>query len=160
MVEITHGGAWFKWSSMNRRDRFWFVLSTAAMMPASVMSGIAVGRFTYRIGYWLGSGKHGPDGLRPLVESDGHSYAAIAACLLLLVGFFGWWRFSVAQDEMFNRLQNYALGRAGAWMLAIAAAWWMLSLGGWIEELPLVAIVNGGLFLTLGFWIHAVRKWT
>ncbi len=160
MVEITHGGTWFKWSSMDGRDRLWFVLSTVTVMPAAFITGAGAGRWSYRLGYRHASGRDGPDRFGPLIESDGFRYAAIAAFLLLLVSLFAWWRFSVRQDELFNRIQNYALGHAGAWTLVIAAAWWVLSLGGWVGTLPLGIVVTGGLALTLAFWFYAVRKCT
>ena len=160
MVEITHGGTWVKWSSMDGRDRFWFVLSTVTSIPAGVVAGIALSRWSYHLGYRLGAGEHGPDLLGPLVDSDLFRYGALGAFLLLLVSLFAWWRFSLRQDELFNRIQNQALGHAGAWTLTLAACWWTLWLGGWVPDLPLGVVVLGGCTLLLLFWFRAVRQCT
>ena len=160
MVEITHGGTWFKWSSMDSRDRLWFVVSTVTVIPAAFIIGAAGARWSYHLGHRHAAGRDGPDGFGPLIESGGFRYGALAALLLLLVSLFAWWRFSVRQDELFNRIQNYALGHACAWTLFIAAAWWVLSAGGWVGTLPLEGIVTGGLVLILAFWFYAVRKCT
>lgn len=160
MVEITHGGTWFRWSSMDPRDRFLFVVSTLAILPTGLVGGIALGRWTYWLGYRIGAGEHGPDPLGPVLDSDLFRFGALAAFLFLLVSLIAWWRFSLRQDEMFNRIQNDALGRGGAWTLVLAAGWWVLSLGGWTGALPLGVLVHVGLALILVFWIRAVRRCT
>jgi len=63
--------------------------------------------------------------------------------LLAVVSAFAWWRFSRNQDEMFNRIQNYALAQAGGWTFAFIFIWWLLSLGGWVGPLPVVGLVAG-----------------
>src|SRR5688572_27655308 len=125
MVEITHGGVWIRWGSMEKRDRLWFVVSMLAILPTAIVGGIVLGRWGYQLGYRIAAGEHGPDPLRHVVESDLFRYGAAAAFFLLLVSFIAWWRFSIRQDEMFNRLQNDALGRAGAWTLILASGWWV-----------------------------------
>jgi hypothetical protein len=161
MVEITHGGTWVNWSSMDRRDRFWFILSSVAAMPAAIVTGLYFSRHAYQLGYRHGSGgQEGPDRFGPWVESDLFRYGTVLAFAFLVVSLFAWWRYSVRQDELFNRIQNYALGRAGASTLAIASAWWILSLGGWVASLPLAAIVVGGYCLIVVFWLYAVRQCT
>jgi hypothetical protein len=161
MVEITHGGTWFKWSSMDSRDRLLFLLSTAASIPAGIVVALYFSRYAYQLGYRHGSGgKEGPDRLGPLVESDLFRYGVILAFVLLVVSIVAWWRFSLRQDELFNRIQNYALGRAGAWTVAIVSCWWILSLGEWIAPLPLEGVVIGGYCLIIGFWFRAVRLCT
>ena len=158
MVEITHGGSWFKWSSMDRRDRFWFVISTVASIPAGLIAGGALGRWSFRLGIELGKGEHGRDPIAPLLETELFRYGVLASFLLLAFSLFAWWRFSLRQDELFNRIQNQALGQAGAWTLGIASVWWILGLGGWVPALPLGAFVGGGYLLILVFWFRAVRQ--
>jgi hypothetical protein len=161
MVEITHGGTWFKWSSMDSRDRLWFVVSQVAAMPVGIVVAVYFSRYAYQLGYRHGSGgMEAPDRLGPWVESDLFRYSVILAFVLVLLSIFAWWRFSLRQDELFNRIQNYALGRACAATITIASCWWILSLGGWVGDLPLGAIVIGGYALILGFWLHAVRQCT
>ena len=161
MVEITHGGTWFKWSSMDPRDRLRFVLSQLAIIPAAVVVAIYFSRYAYQLGYRQGSGgKEGPDLLGPWVESGLFRYGVILSFVLLVVSLFASWRFSLRQDELFNRIQNYALGRACAATITLASGWWILSLGGWVEPLPLGAIVVAGYGLIIGFWLYAVRQCT
>ena len=160
MVEITHKGLWVKWSSMDSGDRFWFVVSMLAATPLILVAGIAVGRWSYRLGYYHGAGKHGPDPLAPVMLSEAFRYGVIAAFVLGLISGFAWWRFSLRQDELFNRIQNDALGRTGAWSLAAALAWWTLAIGGWVGPFPLDLFVVGSLALSLVFWLAAVRRCT
>ncbi len=158
MVEITHGGTWFKWSSMDQRDRIWFAVSTVASIPAGLIAGAALGREGYRFGHKIGTGEHNPDPLGPLWQTELVRYGVLAAFLLLALSLFAWWRFSLRQDELFNRVQNQALGQAGAWTLLIASCWWILGLGGWVPDLPLGVFVLGGFLLLLIFWFRAVRR--
>ena len=82
-----------------------------------------------------------------------------AAILCALISGIAWWRFSLRQDEMLNRVQNYALGHAGSWSLAAATLWWLMELGGWLGEFPLGLFVLLGYGLILFFWFRAVRRW-
>jgi multisubunit Na+/H+ antiporter MnhG subunit len=83
----------------------------------------------------------------------------LAAALFAVVSAFAWWRFSRNQDEMFNRIQNYAIAQAGGWTIAFVGLWWMLWLGAWLPALHLTAIVVIAVALLTGFWFYAVRKW-
>lgn len=160
MVELTHGGTWLKWSSLTSRDRKWALLSFATSLLAAVPIGVAAGTFGYRIGYRLGSSGQNPRAeIARILESDLFAYAMLGAALLAVISAFAWWRFSANQDEMFNRIQNYAIAQAGGWTLAIAFVWWMLWLGGWVGPLPMTILVMIGTALLIGFWLHAVRRW-
>ena len=163
MVELTHGGTWLNWKSLNRRDRNWAILPFATSMLAAIPVGAAGGAWSYSLGHRLGAGGSGGDShdraAAALLASDVFAYAMLASALLAVVSAFAWWRFSRNQDEMFNRIQNYALAQAGGWTMAFAALWWMLWLGGWLPALSVTAIVILAFALVTGFWFYAVRKW-
>ena len=159
MVEITHKGVWFKWSSLNGRDRFWFVLSTVTAIPVGVVVGILLTAWVDGLAYQYGAGEHGPDRIVRLMQTAEFRFFVLAAFAALLVSCFAWWRFSLRQDELFNRIQNEALGRAGAWSLVAAIGWWLLSLGGWVGPLPVDLFIALGVGLIFVFWFNAVHKW-
>lgn len=161
MVEITHKGAWIKWSTLDTRDKGWFILATVAAVPVGMVIGVPFGEILYQLGFYLGSdgGTPDPRHLADLVESRAYRYLVLAAFAFALVSGLAWWRFSLHQDELFNRIQNYAIGRAGGWSLAGATGWWLLSFGGWAGPFPLGLFVLASLALLLVFWFHAVHKW-
>lgn len=152
MVELTHGGAWLKWGSLNRRDRNWALLSFSTSFLAVLPIGV---------GYRMSSGgSESKDvGFDRLIASDLFSYAMLASAILAVISALAWWRFSRNQDEMFNRIQNYAIAQAGGWAFAFAFVWWILWLGGWLGPLSLTILVILGTVLLLGFWFYAVRRW-
>src|SRR5688500_3912018 len=119
MVELTHGGTWLNWKSLNRRDRNWAILSFATSMLAAIPLGAAAAAWSYSLGHRLGSGGKGGDSYdgaaAAVLASDMFAYGMLVATLLAVVSAFAWWRFSRNQDEMFNRIQNYALAQAGGW---------------------------------------------
>jgi multisubunit Na+/H+ antiporter MnhG subunit len=163
MVELTHGGTWLNWKSLNRTDRNWAILSFAASTIAALPIGAAAGAWSYALGHRVGSGGKGGDAhdraAAALLASDVFSYAMLASALFAVVSAFAWWRFSRNQDEMFNRIQNYALAQSGGWTMAFVSLWWILWFGGWLPELSLTAIVLFAFALITGFWFYAVRKW-
>ena len=161
MVELTHGGTWLNWKSLNRADRNWAILSFATAALSAIPVGIAAGAWSYTVGFRLGSGGDGRhDRLTgDLLASDLFAYAMLASAVLAVVSAIAWWRFSRNQDEMFNRIQNYAIAQAGGWTIAFAALWWLLWLGGWLPALHLTAIFLIAVALLTGFWFYAVRKW-
>ena len=161
MVEITHGGTWFKWSSLDRRDKWLAGLSIAASLPSGVVAGIMLGGAAHRIGHLLGGdGFQAPaDTVQRMVDSAAYRSAAMAALALAIVSALAWWRFSLRQDELFNRIQNYSMGRAGGWSMGIATGWWFLQLAGLAGAFPLGAFLLAMMLLLLGFWFHGVRRW-
>src|SRR5687768_5257400 len=163
MVELTHGGTWLNWKSLNRTDRNWAILSFVTSLLSAIPIGVAGGAWSYSLGHRLGAGGSGGDShdlsAAALLASDVFAYAMLASALFAVVSAFAWWRFSRNQDEMFNRIQNYALAQAGSWTMAFAALWWMLWLGGWLPALHLTAVVILALALVTGFWFYAVRRW-
>lgn len=161
MVEITHGGTWLKWSSLKSTDRNWALLSFVSAGLAALPVGIAAGDWGYRMGFRAGSGGAEPEAtaFSFLLGSNSFAYAMLAATILSIVSAVAWWRFSRNQDEMFNRIQNYALAQAGGWTFAILFVWWLLWLGGWVGPLPLTIVVLIGTALLIGFWYLAVGRW-
>ena len=160
MVELTYGGTWLKWSSLDRVDRNWAILSIVASSVAALPAAVRAAEWGYGLGFRAGAGR--PLEASPftaLLTSEAFAYAALASVALAIISGFAWWRFSRHQDEMFNAIQNYAIAQASGWTFAFVLGWWMLSLGGWVGALPLAAIVVIGTVLLLGFWFYAVRKW-
>ena len=160
MVEITHGGTWLKWSRLGIRDRNWALLSFATSALAAIPIAAAAAAWGYELGYRAGSG-----GLQPgftvgtVLSSALFAYAMLGSLLFALISAVAWWQFSRHQDEMFNRIQNYAIAQAGGWTFAFAFIWWLLELGGWVGALPLTGLVILGTALLIGFWLYAVRRW-
>jgi len=160
MVEITHGGTWIKWSSLNRRDRNWAILSYVTALLASLPIGILTADWSYRLGFLLGSGSNEPQaGLDRLIASQAFAYTTLGSAVLAVISAVAWWQFSRNQDEMFNRIQNYAIAQAGGWTFAVAFVWWLVSLGGWLPPMSMSALVTLGVALLIAFWLHAVRRW-
>jgi hypothetical protein len=161
MVELTHGGTWIKWSGLSARDRNWAILSFVASGLSALPLGLAAGDWGYRVGYQLGSGQAAPadNHYADMLATDWFPYLMLASAIFAIVSGFAWWQFSRNQDEMFNRIQNYALGVGAAWTFAIAVVWWILSIGGWVGELPLTAFVVLGWLLIMVLWFRAVRRW-
>lgn len=146
---------------MTPQDRNWALLSFAASFLAAIPLGIVSGDWGYRFGFRLGSGGLEPPttGVTDLLASDLFASMMLGALLFAVLSVVAWWRFSRNQDEMFNRIQNYAIGQAGGWTFAFAFTWWLLSLGGWVGELPLTALVLTGTTLLIAFWFRGVRRW-
>ena len=161
MVELTHGGTWLRWSTLDRTDRNWAILSYVTSSLAALPIGVLGAEWGYRLGHRMGSGGREADHLnfRELIGPELVAAGMLAAAILAVVSAFAWWRFSRNQDEMFNRIQNYALAQAGGWTFAFAFIWWLLSLGGWVGALPLVALIVLGIGLLIGFWFYAGRRW-
>lgn len=161
MVELTHGGTWLKWGTLDRTDRKWALLSFVTSGLAALPVGLLGGEWGYRLGHRMGSGGREADipSMAQILGADLLAGLMLASAILAAVSAFAWWRFSRNQDEMFNRIQNYALAQAGGWTFAFIFLWWLLSLGGWVGPLPLVALVVLGIGLLVGFWFYAVRRW-
>jgi hypothetical protein len=161
MYEITHRGAWFNWKALDHHDKMLAGLSLAATIPPSLITGLVGAHFGYRLGFEAGSGgaQSASSGLEPLFASDWWPAAVLLATLCAIVSGIAWWRFSVRQDEMFNRIQNHAIGAASAWTMGLVTLWWLLSLGRWTGTPSLTVLVLLHIVLLCGFWFHAVRKW-
>jgi hypothetical protein len=162
MYEMTKKGAWFRWSALDRTEKRLLLASCLLAAPAGAVAGLAGGDFWYKLGYWMGSAGRWPseasgyaDNINPGPLAAFTLFAALCALLSALL----WWRFSLRQDEMFNRVQNHALGHGSAWTVGALALWWTLYLGGILPPAPAGLFVLLGVLLISLFWLAAARRW-
>lgn len=163
MYEFTHAGLWLKWNALDRRSKWLAGLSLAssgaASIPLAIVAGVAAYDWGYRLGHRLAGGHDAPPAA---AQSTAIALAPSLAWLTVALGIVSallWWRFSLRQDEMFNRVQNWALGMGGAWTCAILTCWSVLALVGAappVTPLSIIILVWAGL---VGFWLAAVRRW-
>ena len=156
MYEFTMEGWWFRWSALDKVSRRLAGASIALALVASFPLGIAVGRYSYGLGTCVGSGDWSRCANAEVTLSP---QLAVLGIVCAIASGALWARFSVRQDEMFNRVQNWALGMGGAWTCAAIALWAMLELGGLLPSLSLVAAPLLFLVLVSVFWWVAVRRW-
>lgn len=157
MVDITHGGWWFRWSTLNRTDKWWAGASIGTLMLAALPIGIMIGSAAHECGWHLASARAN---ISASIPFGPFAHFVVVACILLsVVSAFCWWQFSLRQDEMFNRLQNWALGMAGGWLLALLLAWSLLTLTDMVEPPSALALFVLCLGLPSIFWFVAVRRW-
>jgi hypothetical protein len=161
MFEITHGGAWFKWSALDAIDKRLAAVSLIASVPPGVVVGLIAGGYAYQGGYRLGSGgKAAPRShFEELTAELTAPWVMLAALAFALVSAIAWWRFSLRQDELFNRIQNYALGQSCCWSVAAVSVWWFLERAGIVPALPLGLLLLLVMVLLYVFWFRAVRMW-
>jgi hypothetical protein len=161
MYEITHKGAWFQWSALTAEEKRLAGLSIVTSAVPGLLAGFWLGEYAFQLGFRLGSGGKAADTTLwdTISASPWFGAFVLFAAACAVVSGIAWWRFSRRQDEMFNRVQNYAIGQAGAWSLAAASLWWMLSLGGFVGPLPLGWFIHFSLLLVVLFWFQAVRRW-
>ncbi len=143
MFEFTMGGAWFRWSALDHRSRWFAGTSFMFAALAGLLCGVALTPAT-RIG-WNFSGYELPLALA------GISAAAVSSWL--------WYKFSLRQDEMFNRVQNWALGMAGAWTCGISTAWMILAKVSVVPAVSVLAIAPMFAMASGAFWLYGARKW-
>lgn len=159
MYEMTHKGAWFKWGALDRTEKALVVVTVLTAIPPGFLLGRSE-RLSYRIGYYLANGAWPEMTPRPMGLPDAWvGPAALFTIACAIVCGLAWWRFSLRQDEMFNRVQNDALGRGSAWGLAIAFFWWMLTVPGWVSPLPVSVFLTVALLLIVVFWFRAAARW-
>jgi hypothetical protein len=157
MYEFTMGGWWFRWSALDMASRRLAAASMAFALVATFPVSLSLGRLAYTIGQCVGSGDWSlcaaatTRELSPLLAVLGTVSAIVSGIL--------WWRFSKRQDEMFNRVQNWALGTAGAWTGGAIMIWSILALGGLLPEAPLWSGALLYVLLLFVFWWVAVRRW-
>lgn len=163
MYEFTWGGAWLKWSLLDRSSKRLAAGSFVAAAGAAIPIALYAGELGYALGFRLGAALAGRAELRPDL-ADGASLVAepwmawvTLACGLLSAWL--WWRFSLRQDELFNRVQNWALGMASGWTMAGVLVWLALAGAGVVPPPPVAAIVAVYVALLFGFWFAAVRRW-
>lgn len=154
MVELTMGGAWFRWSSLDAPSKWLFGTSFAAIC----LAGAPVFRSSGDIGYRANSAE-GSEGLLASDLSGLPGWAAwwfIGCCLVSAVL---WRRFSLRQDELFNRVQNWSFAVSSVAFVALLGVWSMLDAADVMPAItPVYAAAAFGVMLTLS-WFAAVRRW-
>lgn len=163
MYEFTMGGLWFRWSALDAPAKRLAAGSFITALIAAIPAGLAFGEQGYAFGYSIGHWLAGGDGER-LVVPNGALLTAEPWMAWVTLGFgivsaLLWWRFSLRQDEMFNRIQNHALGRAGGWSMAVLCVWIAAAAGGMLPYPAALGIVGTFVVLLCAFWSAAVRRW-
>ena len=154
MVEISHGGFWIKWSSLDQTGK----RLAATSLVAAALSAIASVPVVYRLAYDLGRSAAKGEAVHSPANFI-EPYVVIAALAFMVLSGICWWRFSLRQDEMFNRVQNWAIGMGGGWMVAVLAPWSLLALAELVEPPSALTIVLVCISLPCLFWLVAVRRW-
>ena len=149
MIEFTMGGAWLRWDALDRQAKWLAGLSISAASFAGVLTGVL---FAY--GLHDGSASELDLAIRPYVP-----WIAWWMVSLLVLSAILWWRFSLRQDEMFNQVQNWALGSASSWTMALVTIWAILSFAGALPPVSIGAILLVYFAALMGFWFVAVRRW-
>ena len=155
MYEFTHGGSWFRWSLLDKTSKRLAAGSFAALTVAMVPAATATWSMAYQLGKHAGSGSREPLAVAVAVEPWA---AALVLGFSVVSGLF-WWRFSLRQDELFNRVQNRALGMGGAWTGALLTCWAVLDLGNLAAPVAPAAIIGVFALLVCIFWFVGVRRW-
>ena len=144
MHEFTLGGAWFRWSAFDKASRLLAAYAMGFGAIAGLLIGMSAKPRNDRFGFDVTA-------IAPSLALIGVIVAALAAWL--------WHRFSLRQDEMFNQVQNWTLGMAGAWTCVTCAAWNVMTISSLAEIMPATAPPFLFAGATLAFWIVGVRKW-
>ena len=154
MIELTAHGMWFRWASLDQPSKLLAGASLAAAGLAAIPLGWLCGNIGWEFGQYLGSG--GRTGFALPVWEAWLSWwtltFGVASSLL-------WWRFSLRQDEMFNRIQNWSLAMAGGWSAALLSIWALLDLADALPPASPGAVIGLIYGLLLVFWFAAVRRW-
>jgi hypothetical protein len=152
VYEFTHGGWWFNWRTLDQPSRRWAFVSMAAAGVVGGLVGLILSIHTTLRGNPLGTR------LGQWFETH-HAAIALAGLALLALSLFAWWRMSVRQDEMFNRVQNLSLGLSGAATATVLSVWGYLNANGLV--IPIEPLVPPILFcgLLCVCWLVAVRRW-
>lgn len=127
-------------------------LAVTSAAPISLTAA----KLAFQIGLCAGSNDFAPCGDLRFAMHPAAAFVVVAAGL---ASGLVWAAFSKRQDEMFNRIQNWALGVAGAWTCAATLVWSMLSWGGILPMLQLWAAALLFVHLLLIFWFVAVWRW-
>ncbi|MBX9859198.1 MAG: hypothetical protein K2Y20_06355 [Sphingomonas sp.] len=144
MYEFTHGGAWFRWSALDRTSKMLATATIASNAVAGILIGMAAKPVSTRFGF------------------DVTQYTAVLALLGVMaavVTAWFWYRFSVRQDEMFNRLQNWTLGVSGVAACAASTIWSVLATASLVMPMPSFAPIDLFAGANFIFWFIAMRKW-
>lgn len=149
MIEFTLGGAWFRWSALDRPSKWLAGLSCLGAFLAPVPIGRIFGAVFAGDPLLLNQVEFGF--FKSLAVFWALGFGALSAVL--------WWRFSLRQDEMFNRIQNWTIGTASALTMALLVIWAILESTGAAPPVSIKATLVIYLAALTGFWFVAVRRW-
>ncbi len=149
------GGLWFRWSALDRTSK-WLAGSS---LVASGLAAIPAGRLAYQSGY--GIGRRVGSGAGQLVVPNAPIDAWAAWWMLGCAALSGllWWAMSRRQDEMFNRVQNWALGMSSCWAMTSLVIWSVLASAGSVAPVSIPAILLFYVVAFMGFWFVAIKRW-
>lgn len=153
MYEFTHQGWWFKWSLLDKVSKRLAAVSLVAAGLAVTPATVDLSLQSDHVGKILGSGR---GSLSEMALQPWEAWWLVG--FGIVSGLF-WWRFSLRQDEMFNRVQNWSLGMSGAWTSTLASMWGVLAFGDVVPALPMLAVFGIFYVALVGFWTIAVRRW-
>ncbi len=162
MYEITMAGMWVRWGSLDASARRLFAGSMAAALaavaPLPFQESFVERTVFYELGYYLGSGGKWPAKVAtPLPALE--AWAALWIIGFSVVSALLWWRLSVRQDELFNRIQNWALAMGGVFSGTLLTVWSVLDFANIVSPATPLFIINS-FVLSIGlFWFVAVRRW-
>lgn len=163
MYEITMKGVWVRWAGLDTSARWLFAGSMTAIIVALAPLPFQ-DRFTdrtilYDLVYFLGSGGKWPTKIAaPLPARE--TWAALWIIGFSVVSAVLWWRLSVRQDELFNRIQNWALAMGGVFSGTFLTVWSILDLANIVSPATPLFIINSFVLSTcVFFWFVAVRRW-
>lgn len=154
MYEFTHKGAWFRWTALDRTSKTLFVGS----MTTAVASILLLRQSFKRMGAELHDRVH-DHGSGAIAVQDISAPAALFAIGLGALSAWLWWRFSLRQDEMFNRVQNWTIGMTGGWLAAALLVWGILARADLMPPLWGLHVLVLASLLYIIFWFAAVRRW-
>lgn len=146
MYEFTKGGTWLRWGALDGPSRSLFATSLAASAAATIP--LAMLRFSDA---YLSRGVDVVPPMQPWMAIWIIAFGTMSALL--------WWRFSLRQDELFNRIQTWTLGMSGTTFIIALAVWFLLERAGFAPPIADLRAVKLYLVLVLGFWFAAVRRW-
>jgi len=144
MLEFTLGGAWFRWRSLDTASRRLAIASMCLAPIAGHLIGMAAKPINARFGF----------DVTPYT-----TVLAVVGIAMAVLSAWLWYRFSLRQDEMFNRVQSWTLGMSGAWTCVVLTVWSVLASVSLAMPVPSAApamLFAGALLI---FWFVAVRKW-
>lgn len=144
MLEFTLGGAWFRWSRLDTASRRLAIASMCLAAIAGHLIGMAAKPVNARFGFDV---------------TPHTTVLAVAGIAMAVLSAWLWYRFSLRQDEMFNRVQNWAIGMSGAWTCVVLTVWSVLASVSLAMPMPSAAPAMLFAGTLLIFWFVAVRKW-
>ncbi len=162
MYEFTMKGIWVRWGALDMPSRWLFAGSGAAafaaLVPLYVPGAVTRRSYLFDLGYYVGSGGKWP--VRAAETSASMlPWAAwwIVGCLA--VSALLWWRLSVRQDELFNRIQNWAFAMGGAWSATLLSVWSIFDMADLASPITPAAVITVFAVAISVFWFVAVRRW-